>query len=93
MLPIFNAIIDEFIKVLEQQITWYQIHLIMGRLKGTKLDQTKLWLRVTQRFDDPKMIAWIIASFMSISFMHSMSFGLEGEKRLGFYKKKTICWN
>jgi hypothetical protein len=38
----FNAIIDDFIRALEQQITSYQIHLIMGRLKGTRLDQTKL---------------------------------------------------
>ncbi len=87
LLPIFNAIIDDFKRVLEQQITWYQIHLIMGRLKGTRLDQTKLWLRATQKSNDPKMIARVIASFMFIGFMHSKSFGLEVEERLGFYKK------
>jgi hypothetical protein len=60
----------------------------MGRLKGTRLNQTKLRLKTTQRFDDPKMITPIIASFMSISLMHSKSFGLESEERFGFYKKK-----
>jgi hypothetical protein len=47
-------------------------------------------LRATQRSDDPKMIARVIASFMFIGFMHSKSFGLEVEERLGFYKKKNM---
>jgi hypothetical protein len=62
----------------------------MGRIKGTKLDQTKLRLKTTQRSNDPKMITPIIASFMSISLMHSKSFGLEGEERFGSYKKKYM---
>lgn len=62
----------------------------MGRIKGTKLDQTKLRLKTTQRSDDPKMITPIIASFMYISLMHSKSFGLEGKERFGSYKKKYM---
>jgi hypothetical protein len=62
----------------------------MGRLKGTKLNQIKLRLKATQKSNEPKMITPFIASFMTISFMHNKSFGLEGEERFGSYKKNYM---
>jgi hypothetical protein len=83
---LFDAIVDDLIKALEQQ-TWCKFHL-MGKLKGMGLNQINLCLKVAQRFSDPKKIAHVIASFVYGSLMHSKIVGLEGKKKLGSCKKK-----
>ncbi len=40
-------------------------------------------LKVSHRFGDPKKITQAVANFIYGSRLHSMSIGLEGEKRFG----------
>ncbi len=67
--------------------TCYIMHL-MGKLKGTWLNQIKLHLRATHRFNDLKKITQVVTNYVYCNISHSRLVGLEGEERFGSCKKK-----
>jgi hypothetical protein len=45
-------------------------------------------LNISQRSGNPKKIVKVVAGFVSSNPMHNKSFGLEGEEKFGFCKRK-----
>jgi hypothetical protein len=82
----FYAIVDDLIRVLEQQ-TCYKMHL-MGKLRGARPYRTQLRLKVAHIFGDPKKITHAIANIVSSNLMDSRSIGSKGEERFKSCKKK-----
>ncbi len=59
---------------------------LMGRLKGTWPNHTKLCLKATHKFDDPKKITQTIASSIFGSPMHREQLAWRVKRDLGLVR-------